>query len=59
MMGQPNSFSTLSAPLATDGSADGEYVLMANLVDKAGNAYQTSHNIFYDSQEAEVSLLFL
>ena len=29
-------FFTLSAPLPTDGSADGEYVLTVDLVDKAG-----------------------
>ncbi len=47
-------FFTLSAPLPTDGSADGEYVLTVDLVDKAGNPYQLKHNISYDSQATGV-----
>ncbi len=52
-------FFTLSAPLPTDGSADGEYVLTVNLVDKAGNPHQAVHNIFYDSQAPEISSVSL
>ena len=48
-------FFTLSAPLPTDGSADGEYTLTINLVDKAGNPHQTVHNVFYDSQVPSLS----
>ena len=52
-------FFTLSAPLPTDGSADGEYVLTVNLVDKADNPYQAVHNIFYDSQAPQISSVSL
>ncbi len=52
-------FFTLSAPLPTDGSADGEYTLKVDLVDKSGNLYQTDHNIFYDSQAPQISSVSL
>ncbi|MCE2402417.1 Ig-like domain repeat protein, partial [Candidatus Poribacteria bacterium] len=52
-------FFSLSAPLPTDGSADGEYTLTINLVDKAGNPYQAVHNIFYDSQAPQLSSVSL
>ena len=52
-------FFTFSAPLPTDGSADGEYVLTVDLVDKAGNPYQLKHNIFYDSQVPRLSAVSL
>ena len=52
-------FFTLSAPLPTDGSADGEYVLTVDLVDKAGNPYQIEHNIYYDSQAPQLSVVSL
>ena len=52
-------FFTLSAPLPTDGSADGEYVLTVDLVDKAGNPYQLKHNLFYDSQVPRLSAVSL
>ncbi len=52
-------FFTLSTPLPTDGSADGEYMLTINLIDKAGNSYQAVHNIFYDSQAPLLSSVFL
>ncbi|MDE0317427.1 MAG: Ig-like domain-containing protein [Candidatus Poribacteria bacterium] len=52
-------FFTLSAPLPTDGSADGEYTLAVNLVDKAGNPHQAVHNIFYDSQVPRLSSVTL
>ena len=52
-------FFTLSAPLPTDGSADGEYVLTVDLVDKAGNPYQIEHNISYDSQAPQLSVVSL
>ncbi len=48
-------FFTLSAPLPTDGSADGEYILAVTLVDQAGNPYHIEHNIFYDSQAPRLS----
>ena len=52
-------FFTLSASLPTDGSADGEYVLTVDLVDKAGNPYQIEHNISYDSQAPQLSVVSL
>ena len=52
-------FFTLSNPLPTDGSADGKYTLNVTLVDKAGNVYQTEHDIFYDSQEPQISSVSL
>ncbi len=48
-------FFTLPTPLPTDGSADGEYTLTVNLVDKAGNNYQVEHDIIYDSQAPRLS----
>ncbi len=47
-------FFTLPAPLPTDGSADGEYTLTVNLVDKAGNPSQVQHTIIYDSQAPQI-----
>ncbi len=52
-------FFTLSTPLPTDGSADGEYSLTINLVDKAGNPNEVVHSIFYDSQVPRLSLVSL
>ena len=52
-------FFTLSNPLLTDGSADGKYTLNVTLVDKAGNVYQTEHDIFYDSQAPQISSVSL
>ena len=52
-------FFTLSSPLPTDGSADGDYILTVNLVDKAGNPYQVQHNIVYDSQAPQLSSVTL
>ncbi len=52
-------FYTLSAPLPTNGSADGEYTLTVNLVDQAGNSYQVEHDIFYDSQAPSLSSVSL
>ncbi|MDE0637242.1 MAG: Ig-like domain-containing protein, partial [Candidatus Poribacteria bacterium] len=52
-------FFTLSTPLPTDGSADGAYILTIDLVDKAGNTYQTIHDIFYDSQAPRISSVSL
>ena len=48
-------FFTLPAPLPTDGSADGEYTLKVDLVDKASNIYQVKHDIIYDSQAPRLS----
>ena len=52
-------FFTLSDPLPTDGSADGEYLLTVNLMDRAGNPHQVQHNIFYDSQVPIISTVSL
>ena len=52
-------FYTLSAPLPTDGSADGEYLVTVNLMDRAGNSHQFQHNIFYDSQAPLISTVSL
>ena len=52
-------FFTLSTPLPTDGSADGEYTITINLVDKAGNAHEVQHNIHYDSQVPQISSVTL
>jgi flagellar hook assembly protein FlgD len=52
-------FFTLSTPLPTDGSADGEYVLTVELVDKAGNPYRVEHDIYYDSQVPQLSSVSL
>ena len=41
---------TLEAPLAQDGSADGEYLVKVSLVDKAGNALDSEQTFVYDSQ---------
>ncbi len=46
---------TLSTPFPTDGSADGEYGLTVNLVDSAGNSYQTEYKVYYDSQAPTIS----
>ncbi len=52
-------FFTLSAPLPADGSADGEYLLTVNLVDKSGNQNQIQHSVFYDSQVPVLSTVSL
>ena len=52
-------FFTLTAPLPTDGSADGEYALTVNLLDKADNPYRVEHAIFYDSQAPRLSSVSL
>ncbi len=52
-------FFTPTTPLSTDGSADGEYTLTINLVDKAGNTNQTTHKIYYDSQVPHISSVSL
>ena len=46
---------TLDAPLAQDGSADGEYVVKVSLVDKSGNSVESSQSFVYDSQVPHVS----
>ena len=43
-------FLTLDQPLPLDGSMDGEYTLLIELVDKAGNPYAIEHLIVYDTQ---------
>ncbi len=43
-------FLTLSQPLATNGSNDGEYTVIINLTDKAGNTKRIEHRLVYDTQ---------
>ncbi len=41
---------TLVQPLATNGSDDGEYSVVINLGDRAGNTFEVEHTIAYDTQ---------
>ena len=43
-------FLTLDQPLPLDGSMDGEYTILIELADKAGNLYTIEHLIVYDTQ---------
>lgn len=43
-------FLTLDQPLSLDGSMDGEYTVLVELADKAGNLYTIEHLIVYDTQ---------
>ena len=43
-------FLTLDQPLPLDGSMDGEYTVIIELADKAGNSYTVEHLIVYDTQ---------
>lgn len=43
-------FLTLDQPLPLDGSMDGEYTVLVELADKAGNFYTIEHLIVYDTQ---------
>ena len=43
-------FLTLDQPLPLDGSMDGEYTVLIELADKAGNSYTVEHLIVYDTQ---------
>ena len=43
-------FLTVDQPLPLDGSLDGEYTLLIELIDKAGNPYTVEHLIVYDTQ---------
>ena len=43
-------FLTLDQPLPLDGSMDGEYTVLVELADKAGNSYTVRHLIVYDTQ---------
>ena len=43
-------FLTLDEPLSRDGSMDGEYTVLIELADKAGNTYTVEHRIVYDTQ---------
>ena len=43
-------FLTLDQPLPLDGSMDGEYTVVVELADKAGNPYTVEHAIIYDTQ---------
>lgn len=42
-------FLTLNQPLVTNGSDDGNYTVVINLIDKVGNKKQVSHHIIYDT----------
>ena len=46
---------TLDAPLAQDGSADGEYTVKVPLVDRAGNVLDSEYVFVYDSQVPRIS----
>ena len=50
---------TLSSPFAQDGSADGEYTVLLDLVDKAGNRLDSEHTFIYDSQVPQLSTVTL
>ena len=50
---------TLDAPLAQDGSADGEYVISVSLIDKAGNMFDSQQTFVYDSQVPRVSSVLI
>ncbi len=50
---------TLNAPLPTDGSVDGAYILNVNLIDKAGNRKNIQHNIIYDSLAPKIASVSL
>ena len=43
-------FFTLDQPLPLDGSMDGEYTIVIELSDKAGNPLSVEHRIVYDTQ---------
>ncbi len=43
-------FLTLNQPMPLDGSMDGEYTVLIELADKAGNAYTVEHSVIYDTQ---------
>ncbi len=43
-------FLTVDQPFPLDGSMDGEYTLLVELADKAGNPYTIEHLIVYDTQ---------
>ena len=43
-------FLTLDRPLPLDGSMDGEYTIVIQLADKAGNTFTVEHPIIYDTQ---------
>jgi methionine-rich copper-binding protein CopC len=43
-------FLTVDQPFPLDGSMDGEYTLLVELIDKAGNPYTVEHLIVYDTQ---------
>ena len=43
-------FFTLDQPLPLDGSRDGEYTIVIELADKAGNPLSVEHRIVYDTQ---------
>ena len=50
---------TLDAPLAQDGSADGEYTVKVSLVDKAGNISDSEQTFIYDSQVPRLSSVMI
>ncbi|MCG8621155.1 MAG: Ig-like domain repeat protein, partial [Proteobacteria bacterium] len=50
---------TLDAPLAQDGSADGEYLVKVSLVDQSGNMSESSQRFIYDSQVPRVASVLI
>ena len=48
--GDSQIFLTLSQPLTADGSDDGVYTVILELMDKAGNLNPLSHQLVYDTQ---------
>ncbi len=48
--GDSHVFLTLAQPLATNGSDDGEYAVIINLADRAGNTLRIEHTFIYDTQ---------
>ena len=47
--GRENLYFTFNPSFAKDGTNDGEYQLIINLIDKAGNKKDFTHSVFYDS----------
>ena len=47
--GRENIYFTFNPPFPKDGAKDGEYQLVIDLIDKAGNKKNVTHTVFYDS----------
>ena len=52
-------FLTLSEPLGTDGSTDGNYSLTVALIDKAGNSHNATYPLVYDTQPPQLDTVTL